>query len=312
MQITEFINKLDMSPDWTGTSVLSIGYEQESPLFLANFLKYLKSKFKSILSISAETLTLDQIKAQLEIAFLNNSSTYFIKDISELNPKLKSELLSYFANYTGPHKLIFLDLVVPNSNYQFAVTVPAEIDPNLYRQLFNLFYPAIPFDTTFPTKIFTQFESIPIESACLLMAYQVTMGKNGPQFFSSWFDKIISKELSTFTLSQYFFAKQASQFFAYWQQIKSLYPDEFWISYWSEQVWQAILFITRANASGILVAKQKASRLPFSFINKDWRQHTQQTLAAAHNGLYLIDHNIKNGLGTFDFELWVHKFFAKN
>src|SRR5690606_10286153 len=114
---------------------------------------------------------------------------------------------------------------------------------------------------------------------------------------------------STFLLAQYFFAQDKKLFFDSWFYFINSLPIEYWIAFFSEQLWQAITFIKRANLN-ITDAKKHAKRLPFSFINKDWQNYKNKIdfLVKAHNELYLIDYKLKNG-STYSLDIWLNKFF---
>ena len=142
------------------------------------------------------------------------------------------------------------------------------------------------------------------------MGYQSVIGRKSEAFFAQWLSKIITPNKSLFSLSQYLFARQSQAFLQQWKALKDDFPDEFWIAYWSEQLWQAALFVMRAKAQGYDAAKRGAFRLPFSFINKDWQKHNEQSLVAAHDALYKLDYNLKNSAGGHGLELWYAIFFA--
>ena len=145
-----------------------------------------------------------------------------------------------------------------------------------------------------------------------MMAYQATVGRKYQDFFADWLDKLIIPQKSFFTLSQYLFARRPQLFFEQWNACKGEYPPEFWIAYWSEQIWQAMLYVQRARTQGVMEAKKGTYKLPFSFLNKDWSHYTPATLAAAHEALYCFDYNLKNGGTGNGLELWYHKFIKSS
>ena len=88
------------------------------------------------------------------------------------------------------------------------------------------------------------------------------------------------------------------QFFESWNSMSRDYSDLFWTTFWSEQLFKASAYISLNNGKNFLQAKRIAYRLPFSFIQKDWKMLKVHELAQAHNQLYAIDMNIKNGLNA--------------
>ena len=128
------------------------------------------------------------------------------------------------------------------------------------------------------------------------------------EFFSSWFDRIVEQKQSLFALSNYFFAKDSKNFYAAWRSVAADYPPEFWIAFWAEQLWQAMIFVTLAQTEDLSVAKKSVSRLPFAFMYKDWRKYSVADLTQAHALLYAIDYANKNGSVIDGLELWHAKF----
>ena len=57
-------------------------------------------------------------------------------------------------------------------------------------------------------------------------------------------------------------------------------------------------------------AKTMAFRLPFSFIQTDWKKYAPAELRAAHDFVYGMDHQLKNGGDAFCFDLFYSKFFS--
>jgi hypothetical protein len=141
------------------------------------------------------------------------------------------------------------------------------------------------------------------------MSYQSIVGRNIAVFFDSWFHLIVSENQSLFILSQYLFARNKDLFYAYWSRYASHYPLEFWITFFSEQLWQAGIFIYKAEKGQFIQAKRSAYRLPFTFINKDWKAYKFTYIQRMHDRIYSIDYVNKNTKDTlYALELWIHTF----
>lgn len=113
-------------------------------------------------------------------------------------------------------------------------------------------------------------------------------------FFES-LQKIIITQKSLFKLSEYFFAKREKMFLSYWHKVRTEYPHEFWVSFWSEQLWQAALFLAIMKEKRVATIEKHVRRLPFSFVKRDWRRCNKREIIVAHNFLYHIDYRLKSG-----------------
>ena len=143
------------------------------------------------------------------------------------------------------------------------------------------------------------------------MRYDMVLGRNKEDFFVSYIPLLVKHEETLFALSQYFFALQPEKFFTALAPLELVYPIEFWIAFWLEQLWQAILFIESALRQGPLIAKTFVSRLPFSFTQKDWKNFSCEDLIKAHTKLYTYDYMFKNGVSETGLHIWYIDFLYK-
>lgn len=260
--------------------------------------------------MDTETHSFHDIKAQLETSFLGNRMLYWVKNIHTLDAATRKAWLSYVQTYEGPHTLLYWssDHKIVAKEEVLVIELPDYCSLALYIALYRSFYPSLGCDTTFVTHLFEQSSTMTLDEACLVMGYQSVIGKKHDTFFAQWLSKLIIPEKSLFLLSQYLFARQSKLFLQHWKSLKADFPDEFWVAYWSEQMWQAALFIMRARKDGYDVARKAAYKLPFSFMNKDWQKYTQESLIQAHQFLWKLDHRLKNSAGTCGLELWYSLF----
>jgi hypothetical protein len=191
---------------------------------------------------------------------------------------------------------------------QLLIEIPEKIDQTMYVQLFSFLYPGVAQDTAFLKNLFGKQEQLSLDDAYRVMSYQMVVGRNGKEFFSSWYTKLIASEASLFTLSQYLLGRNTRLFLTQWKACKDEYPLEFWVAYWSDQIWQATHFVTTVREKGYEEARKDFYKLPFAFLNNDWRQHNPHALVDAHAGLYELDYRSKNGGGAYALELWYHRF----
>ena len=163
-------------------------------------------------------------------------------------------------------------------------------------------------DLAFTQSLFTQQQTVSLDDAFRMMSYQMVVGRKCNDFFTQWYSKLVVSEASLFTLSQYLLSRNPRLFLRQWKACKDDYPAEFWVAYWSDQIWQAAQFVAKARAFGLEEARKGFYRLPFTFLNTDWKRYSPELLVEAHKGLYDFDYASKNGGGEYALELWFHRF----
>jgi hypothetical protein len=313
MDIFSFINTLHKSPELlSGISLFFFKCEYISSLFIGELISSIKKI--SVLPVSIIDLhvySLEQLKPQLETSFLGLQKLYIVKNIDKLTSSYKKEWSLYLKLYSGPHTIYFFDTdaIAYNKSGLLIIEIPKTVSLNHYKQLGSVLFNAQESHFAYSaSKIFDNRSFITLDDACILLNYQKILGKDVGVFLEEWIDKIIEPERSLFTLSSLLFARQSKDFFNYLSRFNQ-YPPEFWVSFWADQVWQAYIFITRAELMNLSEAKKGITKLPFSFLNKDWRKHTVSSLSQAHYALYEVDYRLKNGAGNYGLDLWYYTFF---
>jgi hypothetical protein len=251
------------------------------------------------------------LKAHLEITFLGTQTYYWLTEDFLVKNK---NLLSSLVRYKGPNAIGFFTQKLSPELIEFATVIelPTHVDYELFITLFSYVYPEYAKKCALITKkIFNKHTTITLNSSYLLMNYCILVGNKSDIFIEEWLNTIVHPEKSLFNLSMYFFAKKPSQFFELWNTLSGDYSELFWTTYWSEQLFKAYAFITLSNAQNFIQAKRMAYRLPFSLIQKDWKSLTCTELKNAHEHLYTLDWNIKNGLSSNFTHFFVQFFLNK-
>lgn len=256
-------------------------------------------------------LEFNVLQSMLETSFLGNKVFYWLGDISPLEARQRQHLIDYCSKYQGPHHIgFFLDVTTSYNDHDTALIIILEdtLTHDSYTTLYQFFYNKVIDNPTFSHNLFRRQPELSLDNSCRLLHYQTVLGRRFEEFFGLWFERMVVPEKSLFVVSQHFFAKSSKPFLHAWGSVAPDYPDEFWIAFWSEQLWQAITFITIAKKLGALEAKKAVFRLPFSFMQKDWHTYSVAELMNAHNFLYSIDYRLKNGSGSFGLDLFYSKF----
>lgn len=320
MNLVSFVqNKLQRiaQDSW---SVLFFTGKKYPLLFFSDFFDALKRQGQEVQQLDLEVLTVAEIIGQLSISFLGMSNLYWCRDLSNLDRDKKKELLDFFLNYKGPHKLIFFcneGTSVEKENHLSCIDFDIGIAESDLWSLFNYFYDTSQkaaqsfFAQSALKSALDKNGKIDLDVACQIMRYEIlfddTLEKIDTITQQLWVDRIITPTKSLFTLSQYFFAKDRKRFMSYWHEVVSDYPPEFWVVYWTEQLWQSLLFLHQTSL-GSASARRGVNRLPFSFTQKDWRNYTKKELVLAYNFLYSVDHGLKNGVASFGLDLFMIRF----
>lgn len=283
------------------------------PLFFSHFFERLRQKEGAIVSaLSVDGTEMDSVYSACQISFLGQQLFYWCKDITSMSDKQKKEWYSFCAQYQGPHILLFfvndMDIIqkLPNST----VVMLDAIDLPLYITLYRYFF-ELEGSGTFSVTLFEKRATLSCDEACLMMQYQQIVGKSASGFFNVWFDQILEPSSSLFRVAQYFFARDAYLLMRELSLLEQEYPVEFWLVFWSEQLWQALIFISEAKKSGPLEARKKVSRLPFSFMTKDWKNVSEAELINSHEFLYEADFRMKTGGLCERLDLFYARFLSR-
>lgn len=260
----------------------------------------------------------EAIKAQLETSFLGMTRTYRLGGLHGLPKPAAQQWLHYLSTYQGPNHIIFAvsnEIAEPyKKDPQHLVSfvdIPAQIQKPFFIGLFtHLVRQPSAMEKRYIDQLYMRTEKIPLDTACVLIQYLQVLGSSAQEFFTHWIDKLVVPDKSLFLLSQYFFANRSTHFLNMWSGIKDEYPEQFWISFWSEQVWRALFYCQSMQQRDIANAKKIGYRLPFSFLQKDYRNCSVQLLQEAHEALYDLDGKLKNGGSVIGLDLFFLRYFA--
>lgn len=311
IDLSSFIAQLEQPTFFTNNPVICCTGASYTPFFFSLLLQHLRNNEISLENVDHTVLENASFKAKCETSFLGLSMIYWLGD-SALFERKQAELLAYLKQYQGPNTLIFFTTALVAEAPWFTVTIPTEIGQQEFLQLGELWYPgSIKQTSRFVIHLFKKYHKVPLDKACLLMHYATVVGGATDLFMQEWVDGLIVPDKSLFTLSAHFFAKNGGAFFELWQRIAHDYPPVFWTSFWSEQLFRAIGFVQYMRAKNMIEAKKISYRLPFSFIQKDWKLISVNELQRMHNTLYEVEYELKNGLCEHRIEYWYSSFLMR-
>lgn len=257
---------------------------------------------------------LASVKGRLETSFLGNIVFCWLRNLSDVPMKARKELLSYLATYTGPNRVAFFVHHADLSRVELRwldLLIPEEIDRNAFVAVATQLYGMQEvYARQCAALLVSAQTSMQLDDACLLTQYAMLVGsKNVASFTHEWLDRLIKPKSSLFMLSKYFFAKDARAFLPVWLQVSTQYPMQFWIAFWSEQLWSAAAYVGAMRKNDRVEAKKVASRLPVTFLQKNWRDYSLRELRNAHDRIYALDYGLKNGSSEIGLDLFYSQFF---
>lgn len=295
----------------TGRSCVYVFHGRACPsLFLSTFLPILAGRQELIYSpVFIESGDKTAFERCCFMGFFGRPSLLWVGDLGLLPAAAKKSVLAVSVEYTGPHQICLFcsdkaekerDLLTgPLVTY---VSCDDPVSRELFLELAGLLGHTI--SGTVWDLWTAKRGNLSLEDTCRLIWYG-SVG-NEQDWFSAWETRLFASDQSLFKLSQYFFAQDRVQFIKLWHLFASEYPPEFWVVYWSEQLWQAHMVVASMRQG---VRPAATNRLPFSFLQRDWRKFESRELVAAHTTLYNTDFCLKNGIGdTYGIELFVMKF----
>lgn len=317
MELLPFLKSLSTPSFFDPYSLIVLQAKAPYPtLFTTALRAKIKQMGHSLESINAAELDFALLRSSLETSFLGMNKWYWLS-LTELDERKQRQIVAYLNGYQGPHKLFIAadeeQIASMTANTAMCVVmVPPHVTSVTFTEVAHHLYPSTLLKgiSLFSAALFKRRLNIPLDTGCLLMHYATVLGTGVPQFIAEWVDKIVLADTSLFTLSQYFFARDTQRFFTLWRSIKDDYPEVFWLTYWSEQLFRACIVVNLQRANNPVEAKKMSFRLPFSFMQKDWRLHSSSELKNAHNFVYAMDYKVKNG-GMGMMELMYAKFFLK-
>ena len=185
----------------------------------------------------------------------------------------------------------------------------------LDRDQFKLLGQTLKVDSTATDAIakaaFALTGTLPLDTACMLMRYGELIGGRRFSAFTHLLPRIIEPAHSLSDLAQQFFARDAQAFFNLWATVGDLYAPIFWVTFFSEQLWQAHGAHEALTQGNLMKAKKIGWRLPFQFLRGSWKKYSSRELANTHQMLYEIDFGIKSGSLMPSLELFFTRHFTQ-
>ncbi|HAU30660.1 TPA: hypothetical protein DCW54_03475 [Candidatus Dependentiae bacterium] len=247
---------------------------------------------------------IEELIGSLSMSFLGSAFLFFIPDIACFSASARKKLDAFLSDYHGEHPVILGNsggVWVP-SYVSFLVEFEEKLSADEANALARLFFPQV-WSASEQAMRFTR----PVllgDFIALSFARALSMGISSAAF-DDYTVRITTNEGSVFSLAQFWLAKDMSKFGELWRVMGSSYPVEYWVSFFSDLLWQAAYCVQQGGRS---LERALSNRLPFSFAKRDWRAYEVRELAAAHAYLYALDWQNKHGGSIQQLDLFIVKF----
>ncbi|MCB9492943.1 MAG: hypothetical protein H6679_01560 [Epsilonproteobacteria bacterium] len=317
MNLKIFLDNASSSSFWQSTRVFCFTGPSYQPTFFHDVFKHLdlvNTLPAPKRKLDSSTLDKNSLNAQLSQTILGQQLFFLLGNIEEIkNKKQREEIITFLLAYRGPHYVTFFIPELKNKPSKDIQTIV--LDQAVDHKTFSAL-------STFLTlkhsqgkqaiikKIFSSVQSMSLDQACMLSCYIDLINPKTASETHDYVLRLLSTELPSLNqLSEHFFAKNAPEFFSTWTQVKDEYPDVFWVTFWSEQIWRAYHVKKFLAAQNFVHAKRMSYRLPYSFLNRHWKTFKLSDLADAYSMLYTIDYSIKRGSTFTSLDLFYAKHF---
>lgn len=285
--------------------------EQSYPLLFFSRIVSRLSAAIPVMRLAVDAMPAQDIYRELETTFLGQERLIWLQGYTNLSERDAAHWSSYIQAYTGPHRIIMVMHAVPSGSADWC-KIPAMVHKRectlLYRFLAQR--DLLPHELERLQDLFVQHEKIDLDMACMLYWYTQLLGRDTREFNQDWLVRLGTSHSSLFSLSQHLFARALAPFMQQWAAMQSAYSEQFWIAYWSEQFWRASWYAFYMQHKQIAQAKKMGFRLPYSFLQKDYRHYKAETLASYVSQLYAIDTALKRGGSSGTLDLFFYRFFA--
>lgn len=314
MELSQFIKNSSNLLEQSDNSVIVFHGATYSHIFFMQFFDRIKTEY----SLDLKTIDIQAgdflFKSQLETSFLGMQCLYWLGDTSGLKAKQKDDLINYLVAYSGPHKVIMFVDAKTEIGKSKHLTVVSMKEKYFFEDAKNLWITSdlkeAQKSAAFLHQLYKIKNSFTLDELYLLKNYQDLITADSKEFYESWVTRLVIPDTSLFTLSQLLFEKKEEAFFRLWLQIKPLYADMFWISFWSDQLYRSYFFIAFTQEENFAAVKQVSFGLSFSFMKQSYKQYQLFELQHFHEALFVVDTALKNGGNSYQIDQLYIDFFA--
>jgi hypothetical protein len=245
--------------------------------------------------IFLEDLEFGSFCSQVEMSFLGQKNMYWLGDISLLSLKKQRQFSSYLATYKGPHILMFFTTKNITGKSIKMLSLCDRVDVHSYKEYMSLWNEDHERVAYSIATVLKKVGVLSLEQMVQVAQYALVLGTGRSRFFENSLNSIIKPESSLFDLSGALLAGDKKSFLIQWKDMQDDYEFPFWVAYFSEQFFRSYYYIKYKQDHQHVEARKVGFRLPFSFLQRDWRRWNADIFYRAHQKVAMVDFNLKNG-----------------
>jgi hypothetical protein len=226
--------------------------------------------------------------------------------------ELSSKASSFFS-YSGSKKIVFFVPSTMRSLKSNKESVVVEIEEVEDVSLVRLLAKFCQFELTQPKlelikKVFVGGRKLSLDNVLSMFDYLELSGKTSYKMLPEFLDSMFGSESNLFALTDLFFEKKPRKFYELWDKVEGKFAPQFWIAFWSRQLFKAASFVQVAS-SNPTEAKALGRGLSWKFVRDGWKSYPLKSLSVRICNLYELDMALKFGSGAERFEDFFSKHF---
>lgn len=316
MNSIEFLHALADPSFWQQRTVIWLVANEYPSLFIATVYGQLLhapcAQQPSLMSLHWEQQS--ELHASLQQTFLGMRRLYWLGSLDEFKRAQVEATRALLMRYTGPHTVLCFSTQAPAEKELPARHVVVSLDEQVTKQVFlelaqMLGYERLTKRIALVDQVFTLVSSVTLDHAVMLMRYLELLPVSDLTLANTFLVQIMAPDRSLSRLAALFFLRKGQAFFELLEQCKQLYPPMFWVTFWSNQLWQATHVVGYMQQGAFAQARRVGNRLPSSFLREGWQKHRRHELTRAHEAVYRIDYQLKNGLPDYGLDVFYAQFF---
>ncbi len=310
-----FLKSIDDRSFWKKASNFCFAGQEFPARFFSDLFKYINNKNflpAPLQQIALHSTPKESLQIAISQSFLGSQTFYWLSHCDESIKSNQGIILDLFS-YQGPNYVSFFTTQTPSTKYN-GITITIEQSLNiehiiLLQKIMEMNLPEKKIALIKRILKKNNTSKINIDAACMLLNYVELTSIKTMASSEIYLSSLINEHGSLNLLSEYFFARNQKLFFSTWARIHQEYPEIFWITFWSEQLWRAIHVVKFLSNKNFVLAKKMSFRLPYSFIKNDWQLCSADQLKQSYEFLYAIDYALKRGSTFPALDLFYIRYF---
>jgi hypothetical protein len=158
-------------------------------------------------------------------------------------------------------------------------------------------------------KVLSGGRKLSLDNVLGMFDYLELSGKSSYKLLPEFLDSLFGDESNLFALTDLFFEKKTKKFYELWDKVESKFAPQFWVAFWSRQLFKAASFVQVA-ASNPIEAKALSRGLSWKFVRDGWKSYPLKSLSTRICNIYELDMALKSGSEAMKFESFFSKHFC--